>query len=47
MAVGDTASAIENYTEFLRLWENADPELQGYVEEAREVVGDDQGSPGN
>jgi tetratricopeptide (TPR) repeat protein len=40
MAVGDTASAIENYTEFLRLWENADPELQGYVEEAREVVTD-------
>jgi eukaryotic-like serine/threonine-protein kinase len=36
---GDLALARERYTEFLRLWENADPELQPRVEAVRRRLG--------
>ena len=34
-AVGDTAKAIERYTEFVQLWQNADATLQPRVESVK------------
>jgi tetratricopeptide (TPR) repeat protein len=34
-AAGDTVKAVQRYSEFIRLWENADPELQPRVNAAR------------
>jgi tetratricopeptide (TPR) repeat protein len=35
---GDLAGAVRHYTEFVRLWSEADPELQGVVEDARSRI---------
>jgi hypothetical protein len=35
---GDRAAAIRAYSRFVRLWENADPELQPRVETARRAL---------
>ncbi|MGD8700738.1 MAG: hypothetical protein PVJ43_15685, partial [Gemmatimonadales bacterium] len=35
---GDRAPAIRAYSRFVRLWENADPELQPRVETARRAL---------
>jgi tetratricopeptide (TPR) repeat protein len=35
---GDTQRAIEHYRAFVTLWENADPELQPLVEQARAAL---------
>ena len=35
---GDREQAIEHYREFVRLWNDADPELQPMVEEARAAL---------
>jgi tetratricopeptide (TPR) repeat protein len=37
-AEGDAAGAIEAYSQFVRLWEKADPELQPRVETARRAL---------
>ena len=37
-AKGDTKGALENYEQVLRLWKNADPELQPKVSEVRKRV---------
>jgi hypothetical protein len=37
-AAGQRDSAARAYTRFLRLWDKADPELQGRVKEAREAL---------
>jgi tetratricopeptide (TPR) repeat protein len=37
-AKGDVTKAIEKYEEFVKLWQNADPELQPQVTEIRERV---------
>ena len=46
---GQRDSAVVAYNWFLRLWNKADPELQGRVKEAREamqeVAGERPGSP--
>jgi tetratricopeptide (TPR) repeat protein len=48
-AVGQRDSAVVYYTRFLRLWDKADPELQGRVQEARaalqELSGERPGGP--
>jgi tetratricopeptide (TPR) repeat protein len=35
--LADTASAIEHYSKFLRLWDEADPNFQGLLTEARDA----------
>jgi hypothetical protein len=37
-AAGESDSAAFAYGRFIRLWDNADPPLQGRVEEAREAL---------
>jgi hypothetical protein len=48
-AVGQRDSAAQAYSRFLRLWDKADPELQGRVREAKEglheVSGERPSSP--
>ncbi|HXE58433.1 MAG TPA: serine/threonine-protein kinase [Gemmatimonadales bacterium] len=45
--VGDRQGAIDAYTEFLRLWKQADPQLQPRVREAREALRELAGEPGS
>jgi tetratricopeptide (TPR) repeat protein len=35
---GDWEQAIEYYGRFVSLWENADPEMQSWVEEVRHTI---------
>jgi len=37
-AAGDMEGALAAYGQFLRLWDKADPSVQGYVDEAREAM---------
>jgi len=37
-AAGDSEGALAAYGQFLRLWDKADPSVQEYVDEAREVM---------
>ena len=37
-AEGDVPGAVEAYSHFVRLWRNADPELQPRVETARQAI---------
>jgi TolB-like protein len=46
-ANGDRAEAAHFYASFLRLWDHADPELQFWVERAREAVKTASNEPSN
>jgi hypothetical protein len=46
-ANGDRAEAAHFYASFLRLWDHADPELQSWVERAREAVKTASNEPAN
>jgi hypothetical protein len=37
-SMGQSDSAAQAYTRFLRLWDKADPELQGRVREAKAAL---------
>ena len=35
---GDRDEAVKHYRRFIQLWQNADPELQGQVDQARKRI---------